>query len=66
LRILFAGSPAIAVPSLERLVQDGLQSGNPVVAVLTNPDTAKGRHGTALPTEIGAAAALFADQQSGQ
>ncbi|GAB1482018.1 methionyl-tRNA formyltransferase [Treponema sp.] len=60
MRILFAGSPAIAVPCLERLIVEGKKSGNPVVGVLTNPDTAKGRHGAALPTEVASAAEVFA------
>ncbi|GHV75926.1 methionyl-tRNA formyltransferase [Spirochaetia bacterium] len=50
MRILFAGSPAIAVPSLLALVRLGL------VGVLTNPDTKRGRRGEAEPTDVGAAA----------
>ncbi len=53
MRILFAGSPAIAVPALEKLAR---AAGHEVVGVLTNPDTPKGRHGSSEPTEVGAAA----------
>ncbi len=53
MRILFAGSPAIAVPALEILARSAAHE---VVGVLTNPDTPKGRHGSSEPTEVGAAA----------
>jgi methionyl-tRNA formyltransferase len=46
--LIFAGSPAIAVPAL-RAVAD---AGHAVVAVLTNPDSAKGRSGIAVPTPV--------------
>ena len=50
MKILFAGSPAIAVPSLEALCNiDGVE----LVGVLTNPDSPKGRHGKPEPTEAG-------------
>jgi len=50
---LFAGSPAIAVPSLEAVYsQDGIE----LAGVLTNPDSPKGRHGTPQPTEVAEAA----------
>jgi len=53
MRILFAASPAIAVPSLEAFFNiDNIE----LVGVLTNPDSAKGRHGALLPTEVGEAA----------
>ncbi len=39
LRVIFAGTPKFAIPCLERLVN----SGNHVVAVLTQPDRRKGR-----------------------
>jgi len=52
-RVLFAGSPAIAVPALESLCRtEGIE----LAGVLTNPDTPKGRHGAPAPTEIGEAA----------
>jgi methionyl-tRNA formyltransferase len=53
MRILFAGSPAIAVPSLEILCRT---EGVELAGILTNCDTPKGRHGTPQPTETGAAA----------
>ena len=54
MRILFAGSPSIAVPSLEALCNiDGVQ----LIGALTNPDSPKGRKGTLSPTEVGEAAA---------
>jgi methionyl-tRNA formyltransferase len=56
MRILFAGSPCIAVPSLEAL---GEAEGIELAGVLTNPDNPKGRGGKALPTEVGEAAALI-------
>ena len=53
MRVLFAGSPAIAVPSLEALCNtEGIE----MAGVLTNADTAKGRHGAPQPTEVGKAA----------
>ncbi len=39
LRVIFAGTPAFAIPCLERLVDSGVH----VVAVLTQPDRRKGR-----------------------
>ena len=54
MRIVFAGSPAIAVPSLEAIVSN--TEGFELIRVLTNPDTPKGRHGTPQPTEVGEAA----------
>jgi methionyl-tRNA formyltransferase len=54
MRILFAASPALAVPSLEAVSSmDGLE----LAGVLTNPDSSKGRHSALVPTEIGEAAA---------
>ena len=54
MRVLFAGSPAIAVPSLETLCSiPGIE----LAGVLTNPDSPKGRRGTSQPTEAGEAAA---------
>jgi methionyl-tRNA formyltransferase len=48
LSLVFAGSPAIAVPAL-RLIAD---SGYAVAAVLTNPDTAKGRSAALTSTPV--------------
>ncbi|MDR2729434.1 MAG: methionyl-tRNA formyltransferase [Treponema sp.] len=56
MRILFAASPAIAVPALEAVLEtDDVD----VAGVLTNPDTPRGRNGLAAPTDVGAAAAGF-------
>jgi methionyl-tRNA formyltransferase len=50
---LFAGSPAIAVPSLEAVYrQDGIK----LAGVLTNHDSPKGRHGAPQPTDVAEAA----------
>ena len=55
MRILFAASPAIALPSLEALYKiEGIE----LAGVLTNPDTPKNRHGNPQPTDIGAAVQL--------
>jgi len=53
MRILFAASPAIALPSLEALYNiEGIE----LAGALTNPDTPKGRHGSQnIPTEVGSA-----------
>lgn len=47
MRILFAGSPELAVPSL-----DALRSVLDVCAVLTNPDRPSGRGGAPVPTAV--------------
>jgi methionyl-tRNA formyltransferase len=52
LRLVFAGSPAAAVPSLEAL----LASQHDVVAVITREDSPQGRRGTLTPTPVAAAA----------
>ncbi len=64
MRILFAGSPDIAVPSLHSLfflnsLHETGQSHSQfsVVGVLTNPDSARGRKKETEPTAVGAAAA---------
>ncbi|MDR1469677.1 MAG: methionyl-tRNA formyltransferase [Spirochaetaceae bacterium] len=46
--LVFAGSPAIAVPALRAIVG----AGHRVAAVLTNPDTAKGRSPDPVPTPV--------------
>jgi len=53
LRILFAGSPAIALPSLEAVYS---HSEFELAGVLTNADSPKGRHGTPEPTDVAASA----------
>jgi methionyl-tRNA formyltransferase len=65
MRILFAGTPAIAVPALETLA--GLQQEGgfcELAGVLTNPDTAKGRRGAVTPSDVGAAAARIAAERA--
>jgi methionyl-tRNA formyltransferase len=56
-KMLFAGSPAIAVPSLEALSR--LCREDPafrLVGLLTNPDARRGRGGKTAPTDVSAAA----------
>lgn len=54
MRILFAGSPAIAVPALEAVFALGAESagGFELAGLLTNPDSPKGRSGKSEPTEL--------------
>lgn len=54
MRLLFAGTPAAAVPSLRRL----LDGPHEVVAVLTRPDAASGRGRQAAPSPV----AVVADE----
>ncbi|HRO29077.1 methionyl-tRNA formyltransferase [Citricoccus sp.] len=67
-RVLFAGTPQTAVPSLEALVQAGFS----VVAVLTRPDAPVGRKRTLTPSPVAARAAelgipvLHASRLSGE
>jgi len=56
MRILFAGSPGIAVPSLKALVEN---LNFTVAGLLTNPDSPRGRSGKTEPTECAAAAAVL-------
>jgi methionyl-tRNA formyltransferase len=59
LRIIFAGSPAIAVPALNTLSQMELEGEGVLLAgVLTNPDRAR-KHGHSEPTDISAAVAAL-------
>ena len=55
LRILFAGTPAIAVPSLNRLSKMELEEGITLAGILTNPDRPR-RHGQPVPSDVSAAA----------
>jgi len=48
-RIVFAGTPEPALPSLRRLIDSPHHD---VVAVLTRPDAAKGRHGRPSPSPV--------------
>jgi len=52
-RVLFAGTPAVAVPSLDALVAAGFD----VVAVLTRPDAPLGRKRVLTPSPVAARAA---------
>lgn len=52
MRVLFAGSPALAVPALERLA---LGQRHELVGLLTNPDAPRGRGGAPVPTDAAAA-----------
>jgi methionyl-tRNA formyltransferase len=52
-RVLFAGTPAVAVPSLNVLVEAGFD----VVAVLTRPDAPIGRKRVLTPSPVAARAA---------
>jgi methionyl-tRNA formyltransferase len=62
LRIIFAGSPEIAVPALEALLDPGLEeAGIELAGVLTNPDSPRGRRGATAPTEVGAAATALSE-----
>jgi len=53
LRILFAGSPGIAVPALEAVAALGQDF--TLAGLLTNPDSPRGRSGRPEPTECAAA-----------
>lgn len=52
MRVIFMGTPAFAVPSLEALVRNGY----PVALVVTQPDKPKGRHGRVTPPPVKEAA----------
>jgi methionyl-tRNA formyltransferase len=63
LRILFAGSPAIALPSLEALAGRCLAGKDApweLAGVLTNPDKARGRSARPESSEVGVRAAALA------
>lgn len=53
MRVLFAGTPAVAVPSLDALVNAGFE----VVAVLTRPDAPVGRKRVLTPSPVAQRAA---------
>ena len=53
LRVLFAGTPDVAVPALDALLSDPRID---VVAVLTNPDRPRGRRSAAVPPPVAARA----------
>ncbi|MFF2907419.1 methionyl-tRNA formyltransferase [Paenibacillus sp. NPDC057934] len=52
MKIVFMGTPAFAVPSLQMLVEEGYE----VVAVLTQPDRPQGRKKTLTPSPVKEAA----------
>ena len=52
MRVLFAGTPAVAVPSLDALIEAGFD----VVAVLTRPDAPVGRKRVLTPSPVAARA----------
>ncbi|MBO0906845.1 methionyl-tRNA formyltransferase [Arthrobacter sunyaminii] len=52
MRVLFAGTPAVAVPSLNALLEAGFD----IVAVLTRPDAPLGRKRTLTPSPVAARA----------
>ncbi len=52
MRVLFAGTPAVALPSLEAL----LAAGHEIVAVLTRPDAPLGRKKVLTPSTVAARA----------
>ncbi|MDK1361098.1 methionyl-tRNA formyltransferase [Arthrobacter sp. zg-Y1219] len=52
MRVLFAGTPSVAVPSLNALLEAGFD----VVAVLTRPDAPLGRKRTLTPSPVAARA----------
>ncbi|MFY9489722.1 MAG: methionyl-tRNA formyltransferase [Mycobacterium sp.] len=54
MRIIFAGTPAPALPSLQRLIDSPRHE---VVAVLTRPDAAAGRRGKPAPSAVACLAA---------
>ena len=54
MRIIFAGTPAPALPSLQRLIDSPQHE---VVAVLTRPDAAAGRRGKSAPSPVACLAA---------
>lgn len=53
MRVLFAGTPAVAVPSLDALIEGGFE----IVAVLTRPDAPVGRKRILTPSPVAARAA---------
>ncbi|MDQ0028825.1 methionyl-tRNA formyltransferase [Arthrobacter bambusae] len=55
MRVLFAGTPAVAVPSLDALVEAGFD----IVAVLTRPDAPTGRKRILTPSPVAARAAAL-------
>ncbi len=61
MKVLFAGSPALAVPSLRALARG--EGGVELVGVLTNPDAEKGRGKRVDPSEVAAAAVSINEER---
>jgi len=59
MKVIFAGSPLIAVPALEAIIAEHEII---LAGVLTNPDTSKGRSGKLEPTDVGAVAEKISKQ----
>jgi methionyl-tRNA formyltransferase len=55
-RIVFMGSPALAVPSLAALAEAAPRHGARIVGVFAQPDRRVGRHSAAVPCPVSAAA----------
>lgn len=53
MKIIFMGTPQIAVPALETLIDSEYE----LIAVVTQPDAPKGRHKTPVPSPVKTAAA---------
>ena len=62
LKLLFAGSPAIALPSLEKIAEIAKTGRWILTGIITNPDKRKGRGGSVEPCEAGSRAALLAEE----
>lgn len=52
MKVIFAGSPEAARLTLELLYNNQKETGFEIAGVITNPDTAKGRHKTLTPTPV--------------
>ncbi|MDR1302706.1 MAG: methionyl-tRNA formyltransferase [Treponema sp.] len=61
MRIVYAGSPGIAVPALETLAALEQEGVHELVGILTNPDSPRARHGSAEPTEVSVAGTLLSE-----
>jgi methionyl-tRNA formyltransferase len=67
MRVLYAGSPDIAVPCLKTLAELALAGGGiELVGILTNPDSPRRRRGEPEPTEVGKAARLLFPARPGE
>ncbi|GMO31351.1 MAG: methionyl-tRNA formyltransferase [Termitinemataceae bacterium] len=57
LKIVYAGSPEISVPCLKKIAELQLQKNECcLLAVITNPDSTKGRSASSTPTPVGTCA----------